>query len=144
MTNKHSIKYKPILLIITGILFITGCDLLIKSTPLEGTQWVLVGWSNSTIAPEDFRITAQFNNGEISGQSAINSYGGNFSAYRNGDFSVSQISSTLMAGEEPAMQAEQVYFELLSKAAFFTIRNQVDLFLYDSQQNELLVYHKTP
>ena len=58
-----------------------GCGGSGGSSPsLEGTAWKLTGWSISSQDPGDFTITAEFKDGRIGGKSAVNSYGGPYTA----------------------------------------------------------------
>lgn len=104
-------------LTIISILLATGCDAFGgNGHALDGTRWRLVGWSVSAIDPRDFTTTAVFADGQISGSSAVNTFGGPYTTGSHGVFSVGEISQTLMAGPEPAMRAEQAYFALLTEA----------------------------
>ena len=49
---------------------------------LEGTSWKRTGWSISSQDPNDFTITAEFKDGRIGGTSAVNQYGGPYTAGR--------------------------------------------------------------
>ena len=83
---------------------------------LENTQWKLAAWSANSIDPARFDVTADFTGGQISGRSAVNSYGGAYSASADGTFSVGALALTEMAGEPDAMQAESLYLGLLAQA----------------------------
>ncbi len=109
------------------------------STSLDGSRWRLDGWSASSLDPADFMITATFLKGEISGQSAVNSYSGPYKAGRLGAFSAGPLSSTLIAGPEDAMRAEQIYLELLDQAASYE-RSDTKLTLLDDNGNQLLIF----
>lgn len=87
---------------------------------LKGVSWRLTGWSVSSQDPNDFTITAEFADGRIGGTSAVNQYGGPYTAEDDGSFSVGELVSTMMAGPEADMQAEQQYMALLAKMTSFT------------------------
>jgi len=106
---------------------------------LVGTSWRLAEWSDSTLDPSSFIITARFDDEHIYGTSAINSYGGNYTATFNHLFSVRDLQTTLMGGSEEAMRAETIYLELLQQASKYQIEDTT-LKLLDSFQNELLIY----
>ena len=106
---------------------------------LDGTSWRLVGWSVSAIDPGAFTITAEFSDGQIGGVSAVNSYGGEYRAGPRNAFSIGEIAQTLMAGPEPAMEAESTYHELLRSAASYRL-NGTTLTLFDADGNESLVF----
>ena len=95
---------------------------------LENTQWKLAAWSANSLDPARFDVTADFAGGQISGRSAVNSYGGAYSASADGIFSVAALAMTEMAGEPDAMQAESLYLGLLAQARRWRIdHNQLIL-----------------
>jgi heat shock protein HslJ len=106
---------------------------------LEGTSWELPGWSISSQDPADFTITAAFKDGRIGGTSAVNQYGGPFTAGDDGSFSVGDLVSTMMAGPEPDMRAEQNYLKLLAEAKKYAVDGKT-LTLSDANGNQSLIY----
>ena len=114
----------------------------VEGSLLEGTAWRLEGWSVSSLYPGDFEITAAFKDGQISGKAAVNSYSGPYTAGSTGDFSVGALSRTEMAGPEPAMRAESIYFELLEQARSYR-QSGDQLSLLDANGNELLIFMAT-
>ncbi len=127
-----------LLLLIAGF---AGCDDGGSSGgggALAGTNWRLSGWSASSLDPADFTITATFDDREIGGTSAVNQYGGTYTA-KAGSFSTGALSMTEMAGPEPAMRAEQIYLALLAQARTYD-RTAGSLVLRDANGNELLVF----
>jgi len=106
---------------------------------LDGTSWRLESWSVSSLDPRDFTITAEFDDGQIGGTSAVNSYGGEYTTGPGSDFSVGEIAQTLMAGPEEDMRAESAYIELLRAAASYRL-NGTTLTLYDEAGNESLIF----
>ena len=131
------------LLISSLALFVfTGCEGLFPSGgELAGTEWRLSAWSESSLDPSQFTITADFDESHISGTSAVNYYSGPYMATPNRIFSVGQLQMTLMGGSEEAMRAESTYFELLWQACKFTV-NQTTLTLFDAFNNELLIFSR--
>ncbi len=109
---------------------------------LQGSVWRLTGWSVSSQDPNDFTITAEFKDGRIGGTSAVNQYGGPYTAGDDGSFSVGDLASTMMAGPEPDMQAEQKYMELLAAAKSFAVDGDT-LTLSDGSGNESLIYTRS-
>ncbi|NLE22230.1 MAG: META domain-containing protein [Actinobacteria bacterium] len=109
------------------------------SPSLEGSAWRLTGWSISGQDPNDFTITAEFKDGRMSGTSAVNQYGGPFTAGDDGSFSVGDLASTMMAGPEPDMQAEAAYMDLLDGAASFAVDGET-LTLFDADGSESLIF----
>ena len=121
-------------------LFFLGCDdpsSDASSTALEGIPWKLAAWSASSLDPAGFEITADFADGQISGRSAVNLYGGDCSATRDGSFTVGQVATTEMAGEPDAMQVESLYHSLLAQARQWRIANS-QLVLSDDSQDLLI------
>lgn len=124
------------------IVIATGCQsngVGSSSAVLAGTTWRLLGWSASSLDPSQFTITADFNESRVSGTSAVNSYGGPYSATASGEFSVGALQSTMMAGAEDAMRAEQIYLQLLGQARNYTV-NEATLTLLGGGSNVLLVF----
>ncbi len=117
--------------------FLAGCGRSVP--PLEGTSWRLTAWSVSAQDPGDLTITAAFADGRISGSSAVNQYGGPYSAGQDGSFSVGELASTMMAGPEPQMRAESTYIALLGAAAGYEVTAD-SLTLFDAGGNESLVF----
>jgi heat shock protein HslJ len=117
---------------------------------LNGTSWRLTGWTLNSLVPDQFTITAAFADGKISGASAVNSYGGTYSAGSSGSsatgssgaFSVGQLASTEMAGPEPAMRAERAYITLLQQARSYKLAGDA-LTLYVANGNESLIFART-
>jgi heat shock protein HslJ len=125
------------LLAVALLIAVPGCSS--GGGGLEGTSWKLTGWSLSSLSPADFTITAAFVDGQISGRSAVNSYGGPFQAGPGDAFKVGETASTMMAGEEPAMRAESAFMTLLQEARSFKVADGV-LTLYDANGNESLIF----
>ena len=110
-----------------------------SAASLAGTSWKLTGWSVSSQDPNDFTITAEFQDGRIGGTSAVNQYGGPYTAGDDGSFSVGELVSTMMAGPEPDMRAEQTYLKLLAEAKQFKVDGET-LTLSDANGNGSLIY----
>ena len=106
---------------------------------LDGSAWRLTAWQLSSLNPSDFTITAKFAHGKISGNSAVNAYGGPYTAGPGEAFSVGDLAVTAMGGLGPDMRAEQAYLTLLGKAKSFK-RSGGRLTLFDQHGNESLVF----
>lgn len=149
MINKEEIwkekffmkKLLVLLLISTLSIFVfNGCESLVPGEgELVGTEWRLSAWSDSSIDPSQFTITADFDESHISGTSAVNYYSGPYVVTASCLFSVGQLQMTTMGGSEEAMRAESTYFELLWQVCKFTV-NQTTLTLLDAFNNELLIF----
>jgi heat shock protein HslJ len=135
------IKATTLVLVALAVaLTIAGCVGIGGTASLDDTSWRLTGWSLSSLDPNAFTITAVFADGKISGTSAVNSYGGSYATGPGDAFSVSEMGSTLMAAEEPAMRAETAYTTLLGQAKKYTFKAGT-LTLFDANGNESLVFH---
>jgi heat shock protein HslJ len=106
---------------------------------LEGTSWRLTGWSANSQDPADFIITAAFADGRIGGKSAVNDYSGPYTEGPGDAFSVGDVASTMMAGPEPEMRAEQMYLDLLGAVTTYKLDGDT-LTLFDAGGNESLVF----
>jgi heat shock protein HslJ len=124
----------------TAAAVVAGCG---ESSPsLEGTAWRLTGWSVSSQDPNDFTVTAEFKDGRIGGTSAVNQYGGPYTAGDDGSFSVGELASTMMAGPEEDMRAETTYMTLLAAAKQYAVDGET-LTLSDANGNESLIFTAT-
>jgi heat shock protein HslJ len=126
-------------------LLMSGCgggDSNESSSDLAGTSWRLQEWSASSSNPRDFTITAQFDDTMMSGRSAVNSYGGEYTATTDGNFSLGPLVQTEMAGSPAAMQAESIYFSLLQSVRKYKVAGTT-LTLYDANWNAQLIYSRT-
>ena len=121
---------------------ITAAGCTAASADLEGSQWVLEGWSVSSQDPTEFETTVTFADGQIGGRAAVNSYGGSYTAGDDGSFSTGEITQTLMAGSEAAMRAEQTYLDLLSQARQYDVEGDT-LTLLGEGGAELLIFRAT-
>ena len=109
---------------------------------LDGSAWRLTGWSVGSQDPNDFTITAEFKDGRFGGTAAVNQYGGPYTTGDDGSFSVGELVSTMMAGPEPDMRAEQTYLKLLAGARRFAVDGKT-LTLLDANGSESLIYTAT-
>jgi heat shock protein HslJ len=119
-----------------------GDDSPTSAAALAGTSWRLTGWSVSSQDPNDFTITAEFKDDRIGGTSAVNQYGGPYTAGDDGSISFGDLVSTMMAGPEPDMKAEQIYLELLDQVEEFAIDGD-ELTLSAGSGNIALIYSRS-
>jgi heat shock protein HslJ len=117
-----------------------GCAAASGAPDLEGTNWVLTAWSVSSASATDFKITLTFTADTLGGQAPVNSYSGEYAA-GGLKFTTGEITQTLMAGPEPAMEAETLYFELLAQAETYTLEGDV-LTLRGAGGSPLLVFER--
>jgi heat shock protein HslJ len=128
------------LILLVAVLGMAGCSGSASDTHvLDGSAWRLTGWTLSSLDPSDFTITATFVDGKISGNSAVNAYGGPYTAGPGQAFSVGDLAVTAMGGTGPAMRAEQAYLTLLGAAKSFK-RSAGRLTLFDQHGNESLIF----
>jgi heat shock protein HslJ len=106
---------------------------------LAGTKWQAAAWSASSLDPARFTITSDFDESRISGTSAVNAYGGSYTATDDGSFSVGELQSTLMGGSDDAMRAESLYFDLLRQARRYVLSGAT-LTLKDAGNQDILVF----
>jgi len=99
-----------------------------------------------------FTITADFSESSISGTSAVNTYGGPYTATGDGTFSVGELHSTMMGGSDEALRAEALYFDLLRQArryvvsgATLTLRNEgnQDVLIFQAISDDALEFTGT-
>ena len=131
-----------VILIAASVIVLAGCSSdrgAPDGSPLDGTQWKLTEWTLSSLDPADFTITLRFAEGQVSGNSGVNTYSGTYQAGPDDAFSVGQIAATEMAGPEPAIRAESAYLTLLGQAASFKLTSR-RLTLYDQGGNESLLF----
>jgi heat shock protein HslJ len=96
----------------------------VEPLPLEGPLWELAAYSNGqnamvSILPDAF-VTANFEDGQVSGSAGCNSY---FGAYEtSGDLiQIGPLASTMMACADPVNEQEHLYLAALDSAATFQI-----------------------
>ena len=139
--NRRSSSIAAALLLVAALGAAGGCSPA-GVDPLSGTQWRLTGWSISSIGPASVTITAKFADGQISGNSGVNSYGGPYSVGPGGSITLGALAMTEMAGPEPAMRAESAYQQLLAQVGSYKVADG-SLTLYDKGGNESLVFQST-
>lgn len=98
-------------------LVLTGCG----PQPLEGSSWKLTDWAAERPLPSRYEVTLDIEDGELTGNAPINSYGGDLRVSRDGTFEVGDIHQTLIGGPEPMMEDEATYFELLRSATAYQL-----------------------
>lgn len=128
-----------ILSLILSILLFLGIFTGIPAT--VGTRWELKGWSVSSCDPSAYTVTLEFDKSSFSGQAPVNSYGGNYAAFKSGRLVIGSIWATEMAGPPEAMRVEAVYFELLGMVKQYSVNGDT-LTLQDGNGNELLIFER--
>lgn len=108
MQIKSLFKY-----LILFALILTACGGLGQDTSLEGTSWQLIHIDDHTIPP-GANVTINFQDGQASGTAACNNYGGEYTYTSGGDFTTSQMMTTLMACQDNGlMDLEFAYLQVL-------------------------------
>ncbi len=110
---------------------------------LENIQWALVSYVGADgtmmdVLP-DTTITAQFADGQVSGNSGCNSYSGSYEL-DGSNITFGPIAGTLMACAPEIMKQEAAYLANLGKAAQFNLDKEGQLALSDADGNLLLLY----
>lgn len=127
------------LLLLAAALGVLGGCSSATADPLKGTQWKLTAWTVDSIDPATVTITMKFADGQVSGNSGVNSYGGPYTLGAGNAITLGPLAMTEMAGPEPAMRAESAYQALLAQVGSFKIAGG-KLTLYDKNGNESLIF----
>ncbi|WP_420645390.1 META domain-containing protein [Candidatus Leptofilum sp.] len=122
------------------VIFLTACAGANRDNvaQLEGKTWTLTAYDNSQpIAGH--QPTILFEDGEISGSTGCNHYGGTYQS-ENDTIQFEQIFSTEMACLEPVelMEQERLYLEALTMVSRYELENEILTFFSDS--NSLLTF----
>jgi len=105
-----------------------------------GVEWTLSEGS-SDIDLGGVGITARFEDGRIVGFSGVNQYTGPYTADRSGALEAGPFISTLMAGPEPLMKAEQAYLTLLDDCDSYLVEE--DTLTLSTDGEETLIFEKS-
>ena len=127
-------KFKTFTLITVIAILLTACG-SIGEDSLKGTSWEL--YAISKHPPIDgSHITLKFEDGQVSGNSGCNSFGGDYKV--NGDkIEFGMMMSTLMACADPAMMDQETSFmQMLGKAQRFELADD-QLLVYGSGDEAL-------
>ena len=112
-------KTLMILLILAAVggLALTACGG--GGAALDGTAWTLADLNGSPPIAGTL-VTAQFADGQVSGNASCNSYGGSYQT-KGDSLTTSALFMTEMACLEPAgaMDQESTYLDILSRAASY-------------------------
>lgn len=117
-----------------------------EEIPLEGTLWSLQSYQDDdgniqTVLP-DTEVTAQFNNGQVNGNTGCNNYGAGYEVNGN-NIDIGQAASTLAACVDPAAaDQERALLGGLQAASTYEISGDT-LTLRGEAGNDLLVFQAT-
>lgn len=96
-------------------------------------NWTLSGASDAAILPS-LGITLEFTDTDASGFGGVNRYMTTFTSGPEGDLDFGEIATTMMAGPEDAMAAEQAYIAALGTVTGYTVAgDELDLFVDETQ-----------
>jgi heat shock protein HslJ len=110
--------------------------------PLEGTAWELSADSPLGVTTANVTLTAQFEDGTVSGYSGCNTYNGPYTV-DGSDMTIGpDLASTQMACPGAQMEVEQEFLTRLSQVAGFEIDNDT-LTLSDDEGEVLLRFQAT-
>lgn len=107
---------------------------------LAPASWNLVGAPGVTPDPTSFKITLELTQTDAAGFSGVNRYMGTFTSDPSGTLDFGPMASTMMAGPQDAMDAEQAYLAALDTVTGYAV-NGAELNLFNGDQL-LLVYTK--
>lgn len=119
----------------------------VPSGPLElaGTRWVLIKYLSpdgvAVTVPASVTPTAEFTADTMSGRSGCNTFSAGYTL--DGDsFTLTAISSTMMACEEPMASVETAYLAALAVLDKAALLDDGNLQLWDSGGKTTLIYVK--
>jgi heat shock protein HslJ len=107
---------------------------------LTNAAWSLVGAPGVDPDPTNFGITLELAGSNVAGFSGVNRYMGTFTYGTEGTLDFGPLASTMMAGPQDAMDAEQAYLAALDTVTDYSV-NGAELNLFQDDQL-LLVYTK--
>lgn len=109
-----------------------------ETQPLTDSKWSLTGAADATLP--NFEITLEFADGKVAGKSAVNRYMGSFESANPGELKFGPLATTMMAGPEDAMAAEQAYLAELAKVNGYRLDGDQLILLVGT--DEVLTYTK--
>ncbi|MDP1876857.1 MAG: META domain-containing protein [Actinomycetota bacterium] len=96
-------------------------------------NWTLTSASDAAILPS-LGITLEFTDTDASGFGGVNRYMTTFTSSPEGALDFAEIASTMMAGPDDAMAAEQAYTAALGTVTGYTVAgDELDLFVDETQ-----------
>lgn len=107
---------------------------------LTDASWNLVGAPGVTPDPTPFNVTLEFTDTDVSGFAGVNRFMGGFTSGPEGTLDFGPLASTMMAGPQDAMDAEQAYLAALDTVTGYGV-NGAELNLFDDE-TLVLVYTK--
>lgn len=117
----------------------SSSDLSSGAAGPHGGPGLVASWSLTSAATDSsdlsaFSITLMFTDTEASGSGGVNQYTTTYVSGPSGDLDFGEIASTMMAGADDAMKAEQAYFAALATVTAYTVSgNELELFADETQ-----------
>lgn len=137
----RELKFRAVVLLLLTILAYSAvsCGLIGGSKDdLAGTNWKIETMGGAP-PPVEIVITAEFNDGRVSGSSGCNSYGATY-MNDNGKLDIGDIAVTEMAClDDGVMQFEQSFLELLGMVGSYSM-SESRLDLLDEGGNAVLSF----
>lgn len=116
-----------------------------EAVSLEGTSWNCISFNAGGVpseVPTDAPITAEFNDGTMSGNATINSYSTSYETDGGNITLGSEITTTKMAGPDDKMRQESDYLTALGTVKTFKIDEKSgQLVLFGAAQNTVARYN---
>jgi heat shock protein HslJ len=111
---------------------------------MEESEWQLVSLDGSNPLPNS-TVTLAFPEGELAGSAGCNSYGGPYSAQRDGSFEPGMVFSTLIAcPSEDVMEQEARYLGLLTSARTWELAEDGSWLELRTPEGQTLRYRPLP
>jgi len=128
-------KNKKFVLLILAVYLLSACSVFPNTggNSLNGTSWKLTSLGKDGVIPKT-GITLSFEDGQGSGDSGCNLYGGNYQVNGN-EIKFEQIASTSMACLDPSvMEQESSYLQFLGEAQRFELADgQLQIYRSDGE-----------
>jgi heat shock protein HslJ len=130
MKTIHTVSTVAVALCLT---LLGACGGGTSKDPLKGTSWALTA-IDGTPPAEGSTLTVQFTDGQISGSSGCNSYGGLYEV-KGDSITTDSIVMTLMACvDSGVMEQEQTFLQYLQDAQTFKLsEGQLQVFRSDGK-----------
>lgn len=101
--------------------------------PLDGTMWILTGYSQPLVDDMEISLTFDLTTGQVSGNSGCNTFFGGFT-YEDKQIGFGPMGSTRMACEQEIMDQELLFLNLLAQVNAYEITdNQLTLTTADRE-----------
>lgn len=112
---------------------------------LENVRWILTEYAetdgSTAEALGSTEVDATFVDGNVSGTGGCNTYRGGYEA-DGASLSISPVSSTMMACDQPILDQETAFFAAMSAVASYEIENN-NLVLMNDAGDTILVFSRS-